>query len=287
MFKILMLQEWNNIADDQTEYLINDRLSYQRFLCMGLGDKVPDAKTIWAFRETVTKSGKMPELFKKLERALEAEGVITRRGSIIDATFAEAPRQRNSRDENETIKTGGVPEEWQAPGNESKLRQKDTDAKWAKKRDRVYFGYKNHVKVDRDSKMIVEYAVTDASVHDSQVAAHLVDRKDKCVHMDSAYSGVNVETEIRKKNKSVRLSIQEKGRRGAPLTKRQRSNNRRRSKIRCRVEHVFGHMGMSMGGTHIRSIGLIRAACHIGLKNLAYNISRLAILRAPKILLST
>jgi IS5 family transposase len=288
MFKILLLQEWNSIADDRTEYLINDRLSYQRFLGLGLGDKVPDAKTIWAYREEITKSGKMPELFKLLTRALESQGVITQRGSIIDASFAEAPKQRNTREENETLKGGETPEEWQTPGNEAKLSQKDTDARWTKKRGKSYYGYKDHIKADRDSKLIIDYAVTAASVHDSQVAAVLVDKKDRCLHMDSAYAGKTVEKEIRKKNSRARISVQEKGTRSSkPLTPRQRYNNRRRSRIRSRVEHVFGHMRVSMGGLFVRSIGLSRAACHIGLKNLAYNIHRLTVLGVTKKQFST
>jgi IS5 family transposase len=124
--------------------------------------------------------------------------------------------------------------------------------------------------------------VTDASVHDSQVAAELIDKKDKCVHLDSAYSGVSVERSIREKNKSVRLSVNQKGYRGRPLTNHQKAMNRRRSKIRSRVEHIFGHIRMSMGGLGIRCIGGLRAAAAIGLKNLAYNISRLAILATLK-----
>jgi IS5 family transposase len=287
MFKILLLQGWNNIADDHTEYLINDRLSYQRFLGLGLGDKVPDSKAIWSFRESLTKSGRLDELFGRFNKELESSGVITRRGSILDASFAEAPRQRNTREENETIKQGGVPEDWETPPQEAKLRQKDTDARWTKKNNRAYYGFKNHIKMDRDSKLITGYAVTDASVHDSKAAAGLVDEKDKCLHMDSAYAGATVEKEIRKKNGTARLSIQEKGTRGKPLTKRQRYNNRRRSKIRSRVEHVFGHMGKSMGGLFIRSIGIARATCNIVNKNLAYNIHRFAYLSAVKPQLST
>jgi len=280
MFKILLLQDWHNIADDQTEYLINDRLSYQRFLGLSLGEKVPDAKTIWLFRETLTQSGRIKELFDLFAKRMEDQGVITRRGSIIDAAFAQAPRQRNMREENEKLKRGQTPEGWEQPDQKNKRRQKDTDARWTKKNGLSYFGYKDHIKADRDSKMIVDYAVTDASVHDSQVAAELVDQKDKCIHMDSAYSGEPVEQSIRKRNKSVRLSIQQKGYRGRPLTKRQKAANRKRSKIRCRVEHVFGHMHSSMGGLNVRCIGKARASVRVGLKNLAYNISRLAFIKA-------
>jgi IS5 family transposase len=280
MFKILLLQDWHQIADDHTEYLINDRLSYQRFLGLSLGEKVPDAKTIWLFREALTKSGRIKELFSLFTKQMESQGVITRRGSIIDAAFAQVPRQRNTRDENEKIKKGETPEEWEHPEKKAKRRQKDTEARWTKKGGVSYFGYKDHIKADRDSKMIVNYEVTDASVHDSQMAAKLVDKKDKCVHMDSAYSGEPVEQSIREKNKSVRLSVQQKGYRGRPLTARQKAANRRRSKIRCRVEHIFGHMHTSMGGLHVRCIGKARTTARIGLKNLAYNISRLAVIKA-------
>ena len=282
MFKILLLQEWNNIADDHTEYLINDRLSYQRFLGLGLGDKVPDSKTIWLFRETLTKSGRMKELFKLFTTLMEGRGVITRRGSIIDASFADAPKQRNTRDENEKIKRGETPDGWAEQKSEAMLRQKDTDARWTKKSGISHFGYKDHIKADRDSKMIVEYTVTDASVHDSQCVSELIDSRDRCVHMDGAYVGETVETAIREKNRSVRLSIQEKGYRNRPLTNRQKASNRRRSKIRCRVEHVFGYMRMSMGGLSVRCVGVGRAASIIGLKNLAYNMMRLVTIEKRK-----
>jgi IS5 family transposase len=279
MFKILLLQRWNGIADDRTEYLINDRLSFQRFLKLGLGDKVPDAKTIWAFRENLVQSGRDKELFLMFKRLMEARGIITRRGSIIDAGFSDAPKQRNTREENERIQRGETPENWQGPENEARLRQKDADARWTKKHGVNHYGYKNHIKADRDSKMVVDYAVTDASVHDSQCAAELIDGRDRCVHMDSAYVGEGVEAAIREKNKGVRLSIQEKGYRNKPLTRRQKASNRRRAKIRSRVEHVFGHMRVSMGGMGVRCIGMRRAATEIGLRNLAYNMSRLAIIK--------
>ena len=87
MFKILVLQDLYRIADDSTEYLINDRLSFQRFVGMDLGDKVHDAKTIWLFRDTMTRSGRMKGLFDVFTNVLKQSGVITRRGSIIDVSF--------------------------------------------------------------------------------------------------------------------------------------------------------------------------------------------------------
>ena len=278
MFKILLLQAWYAIADDNTEYMINDRLSFQRFLGLALGDKVPDAKTIWLFRDTLSKSGADRELFGLFTGQMERQGVITREGSLVDATFVEVPRQRNSREENKQIKEGVTPEEWKKEEKSAKLRQKDVDARWAKKNNETHYGYKDHVKVDRKRKMIVDFTVTDASVHDSQEFEELVDDGDQEIHADSAYVGKELHERIHEKNPNVQLQINEKGYRNKPLTEEQKASNREKSRTRARVEHVFGHMTNSMGGLLIRSIGLRRAHCIVTFKNLGYNLSRYAYL---------
>jgi IS5 family transposase len=277
MFKILLLQQWYCMADDKTEYQINDRLSFQRFLGLSLGSKVPDAKTIWVFRENLVKSGAEKALFSLFAEQMKRKGIITRSGSIIDASFVEAPRQRNSREENERIKSGEIPEEWKKSPH--KLRQKDTDARWTKKNKENHYGYKNHVKVDKTSKLIVTYSVTDASVHDSQEIVGLVEEQDQELYADSAYVGAELHKEIRMKNKKVKLKIHEKGYRNHPLTEEQKKSNREKSRIRARVEHVFGHMTRSMKGLIVRGIGKCRAGCVVGLQNLAYNLSRYRYLR--------
>ena len=239
---------------------------------LSLGDKVPDAKTIWLFRENLTKSGADKDLFILFAQQMERQGVITRRGSIVDATFADAPKQRNTRDENKQIKDGQGEELWN--DNDHKRRQKDTDARWTKKNDETHYGYKDHVKVDRDSKMIVDYKVTDASVHDSQAIVELVDEKDEVLYADSAYTGEELQQDLLEKNPDLELRINEKGYRNKPLTDQQKENNRVKSKDRARVEHVFGHMTNSFGEIVVRSVGASRARCQIGLKNLAYNLQR-------------
>jgi len=115
MWKMVLLQEWYGLSNDSVEYLVNDRLSFQRFLGLDLNDKVPDANTLWDFKEALAKKGVDKELFELFEKQMEEIGVITRKGSIVDATFVEAPRQRNSREENKIIKEGGIPEEWEKP----------------------------------------------------------------------------------------------------------------------------------------------------------------------------
>ena len=269
LFKTIVLQRLYNLSDDQTEYQINDRMSFMRFLGLGLDDKVPDAKTIWLFKDTLTKAGIMDQLFSQFNRMLEERGIITHKGTIVDATFVDAPRQRNSRDENEKIKNGEIPEEWKK--NPHKMAQKDVDARWTKKRDETHYGYKDHVKVDADSKLILDYTVTPANVHDSKEFVDFFNEQDEAAYADSAYVGKELP-------QNVRNEVCEKGYRNKPLTEEQKKNNRRKSKIRCRIEHVFAFMTMSMRGLTVRSIGIERAAFNIGLTNLVYNLCRYSFL---------
>jgi IS5 family transposase len=272
MFKILIIQRMYGLSDGQTQFWILDRLSFMRFLGLELASDVPDEKTIWLFRETLAKSGKMKQLFKRFGSLLSKEGIIANKGCIVDASFVDVPRQRNDRDENELIKNGEIPEEWK--NNPSKLRQKDTDARWTKKNEETHYGYKDHIKVDKDSKIIIDYEVTDASVHDSQPLIDLLDKGDKGkeLYADSAYSGEPIAEEIAKRK--IKNKIHEKGYRGKPLTKKQITKNKKKSKTRVRVEHVFGFMTNSMRGMYIRAIGMVRTKMVIGLMNLVYNIFR-------------
>ena len=276
MFKILILQRLFNISDDQTEYQINDRVSFMRFLGLSLGDRVPDAKTIWLFRDTLAKAAVMEDLFHLFNLQLERQGIISHKGTIVDATFVEAPRQRNTREENRQIKEGKTPEAWDKPENVSKVRQKDTDARWTTKNRERHFGYKDHVKVDADSKVITAYSVTDASIHDSRALIELIDETDQVLYADSAYSGNPIADKL---PKEIKNQIQEKGYRNRPLTEQQKAENKRKSRIRSRIEHVFGYMTGSLHGITVRSIGIARAKFNIGLTNLIYNLCRYAILK--------
>lgn len=278
LFKVLVLQRIYNLSDDQTEYQINDRMSFMRFLGLHLGDRVPDAKTIWLFRDTLTKANVVRVLFDAFNKQLEEANLITRTGTIVDATFVEAPRQRNSKDELDDIKQGKIPEEWQKPKNKHKLRQKDVDATWTRKGNQTYYGYKDHVKADADSKLITDYAVTTASTHDSQPMPEMINSKDNVIYADSAYWGKVVAGKL---PKDVINMIHERGTKVQPLTEEQRKNNKKKSKVRCRIEHIFGFMTNSMHGITVRSIGIERAAFNIGLSNLIYNLCRFEFLNRP------
>ena len=276
MFKILILQKMYNISDDKTEYQINDRLSFQRFIGIQLYDTVPDAKTIWHFREVLKEAKILDTIFYRFTEKLERENIITYSGSIIDASFVEAPKQRNTRDENKQIANGEVPKKWKYKKNKNKLAQKDTDARWMTKNKVRYYGYKDHIKIDKKSKIITKYRVTSASVHDSQELKNLIDRKkDKRLYGDGAYAGKKYQKFI---PKHIKIRIHEKGYSGNPVTKTQERNNTAKSHIRARVEHVFAAM-QHFGGKTIRTVGIARAEIQIGILNLVYNLTRYAYLK--------
>jgi IS5 family transposase len=274
MFKVLVLQALYNLADEQTEYQILDRLSFMKFLGLELHDDVPDARTIWLFRETLIAAAAVEKLFGRFDAMLEAEGFQASGGQIIDATFVEAPRQRNGRDANAKIKKGEVPAEW----SDKKKAHKDTDARWTKKNSVAFYGYKNHVNIDRKNKLIRKYKVTDASVHDSQELDKLLDPRNdsQATWADSAYR--SDQQEARLKATGCASNIHERAYRNKPLTPEQEAANTERSRVRVRVEHVFGHIETAMNGCYVRTIGKARAQAKIGLENIAYNISRFTFL---------
>jgi len=281
MFKIVLLQYWNNISDDSAEYLTNCRLDWQRFLGMELGEKSPDAKTIWLFKETVGEAG-MRELFDMFNARLETLGVVTHSGSLIDATFVDVPRQRNSRDDNKTIKAGQIPEGWDKPENAAMFNQKDIDARWAKKGAETHYGYKDHAKVDKDSKIIVDFTVTSANRHDVTEFEGLIDVTDTEAWLDAGYASEEHVARIMKAYPGIILHICEKGQKNKPLTDEQKASNREKSHVRARVEHVFGYITRFMGGITIRTVGISRATRQICGMNLAYNMRRVAFLVAAK-----
>jgi transposase, IS5 family len=272
MFKILLLQRYYGLGDKQVEYQIIDRTSFKRFLGLETGDKVPDEKTVWAFREQLTKTGLVDELFGQFIGYLESKELIFNEGQIIDASFTIAPRQRNTREENQQIKNGQGKDLWN--DNPHKKSHKDIDARWTKKNNETFYGYKNHAKVDAKGKFINSYIVTDASVHDSQALDALLNEKDKGqpLYADSAYTGEDQENVITKHE--MKNEVHEKGYRNRPLTEVQNANNKIKSKTRVRVEHVFGFMEQSMNGLYLRCVGLVRASGIIGLINLTYNLFR-------------
>ncbi len=272
-FKIVVLQSLYNLSDEQTEFLIRDRLSFMRFLDLGLEDTVPDATTLWLFREALVEAKLIDTLFDRFGQHLAAKGYIARGGQIVDATIVSAPKQRNTREENDTVKNGHTPEDWEK--KPAKNRQKDKEARWTKKGGQSFYGYKNHVGVDKTHKLIRKWDATDASPHDSQKLDDVLDPTNTCkeVWADSAYRSAEIEAKLAAKG--LKSRIHRRAARNRPLSPTQEAANTTRSRVRARVEHVFGHQENSMGRKIVRTIGMARARFKIGMMNLGYNIRRL------------
>ena len=200
MFKILILKRYYGLSDEGIEYQIVDRTSFRKFLGISTVDEIPSDKTIWNYQEILTKKGTFDKLFDDFNAELLSKGLFFNEGQIVDASFVEAPRQRNSREENKQIKEGNGDKLWQSNDDDSeeeknrkrnKKRHKDIDARWTQKGGEDYYGYKAHTKVDRKSKLIKKHLTTPANVHDSQMIGELLDETDRgqTVHLDSGYAG--------------------------------------------------------------------------------------------------
>ena len=203
MFLILIFKASHSLSDERTKYLVKDRLSFMRFLGLSLADRVPDANSIWNFREALTRAviGGVPAieaLFRRFEAQLSAAGYIAMGGQIVDATVVAAPKQRNTEDES-LLKGGRIPEAWAA--KPAKLAQKDRDARWTVKYTKAKpsadgakrvdiaiptFGYKNQKKT------------TDAARHDGVQLPSLLDRANtgSGVWADTAYRSAKNEAHL-------------------------------------------------------------------------------------------
>jgi transposase, IS5 family len=287
MFKVLVLQALYNLSDDQAEFMIQDRLSFMRFLGLGLSDKVPDAKTIWLFREHLAQAGAVEKLFARFDKHLAKTGYLAMGGQIVDATIVAAPKQRNTDGEKADIKTGKVPDDWK--NKPAKLRQKDRDARWTVKFSKAKpaaeakpkqvdiavpaFGYKNHASIDRHHGFIRGWSVTDAAAYDGAQLEHVVGRNTGSkVWADTAYR--SKKNEIWLARRGYVSDIHHKKPKGRPMSEATARANGRRSKIRAFVEHVFAQQKARMG-LFVRTIGIVRAKAKIGMANLAYNLMRL------------
>ncbi len=274
MAKILILQACNNLADDRTEFLVNDRLSFKRFLGLGVNEKSPDAKAIWLWRERVLHSGLHEKIFAWFEGELAKSGFEAKGGQIVDATFV--PTHKPTGKHKKQLRE-------ETPLTKAQARQIDDDATFTKKGDVRYHGYKNHTNVDAKYKLIRKHETTTASVHDSRKLADVItppqseaSEEDRTLWADSAYRSAEAEAMLAARN--LVSKVHERAYRNKPLTELQKAANRLKSSVRARVEHVYGHMETAMGGLTIHTIGLARAEVKVTFKNLAYNMRRFAFL---------
>lgn len=269
--------------------MVRDRLSWMRFCGLGIADTVPDANTLWDFREALIAADTFDALFDELDRAINQAGLIPRAGQIVDASLIAAPKQRNSDGEKEAIKVGKTAQEiW--PDKPAKAAQKDTDGRWAVKYSKAkaradgskpvdiaipVYGYKSHISIDKQNGIIRRQIVTDAAQHDgARLREGLIQTANtgRRVWADTAYRSAANEDWL--EEQGLKSEVHRKKPRGRTMSKRTSRANGRKSAVRAKVEHVFGHQKDRMGLV-IRTIGLARAKATITLANMVYNMGRL------------
>lgn len=271
MIRLLVLQQLYDLSDEALEYQVLDRSSFQRFAGLEHSGRVPDAKTLWVWRERLKKQDLIGDISEAVGRQLSKAGFIARGGQIIDASIVTVPTQRNRREENETIAQGQVPEDWSG----AKRAQKDIDARWTHKHGKSYYGYKLHANTDRRWGFIRRLDVTPASVNDTRVFEAIVDETNtsRDVYADRGYAKAAREVALREQG--YRDRIQRKGQADRPLSPTQQRRNRGIARQRAFGEHPFARLAQ-MGGKSIRTIGLARARAVIELKVIAHNLMHLA-----------
>jgi transposase, IS5 family len=276
MVRVLVLQQLHGLSDEQMEYQLLDRLSFQRFVGLRHSSQIPDRTTLWTFRERLIAANAKETLFDAVERQLHRHGYIARCGQLVDASIVATPKQALKKDEKTLLgqPEQAMPIDW----SPAKRRQKDIEATWTKKHGKSYFGYKLTANADKRYKLIRKLKVTTASAHDT---LHLDDVLDplntsRDLFADKGY--VDAEREARLKSEGYRVHIQRKAKKCRPLSECQQRRNTRIAKTRSRVEHVFAGLEQ-LGGKTLRSIGLGRAALQLNLKAATYNLKRLCSLK--------
>lgn len=287
-FRMLVLQALHGLSLEQTEYLVRDRLSWMRFCGLGPGDAVPDANTLWDFREALIVARSLDRLFARLDRAIGEAGYLPMSGQIVDATLVAAPRQRNTDAEKAAIKAGNTAREiW--PDQPAKAAQKDVNARWTVKFAKARpaadgsprvdiaiptYGYKAHISIDRRHGVIRRQKVTDAAAHDgTRLREGLIDPNNTAsdVWADTAYRSAANEAFLRGIGKVSRIHVKKP--RGKAMPSRTARANARKSAVRARVEHPFAMLKGPMR-LMIRTIGQARAEAAVTFATMAYNMKR-------------
>ena len=256
MVKVLLLQQWYTASDPEIEAALWDRISFRRFVGLGLQDPVPDHSTISRFRAALAARGLGERLFAEVTRQLDAAGFLVKAGTLLDATLVAAQARRPSMDE--------------GPGASSAT---DPEASWTRKGGRAHFGYQAHLGVDAESGLIRRAILTPAHVNESEVADTLISGDERAVYADRAYESKARRARLRAQGINDRIMHRShKNQRGLPYWQQRR--NALIAPVRAPVEHVFGTLKRSYGYRTVRYLGLARNAVELWFKCMAYNLRR-------------
>jgi IS5 family transposase len=258
MVKVLLLQQWYGLSDPRLEEALSDTLSFRRFAGLRLGDGTPDHSTISRFRTALRTADLDAALFAEVARQFEAQGLILKQGTLMDATVVAAQARRPSLD--------------RGAGAKSPV---DADAAWTKKGGTSYFGYKAHVAVDAGSGLIRQAILTPAKTSESEVADRLVCGDERAVYGDKAYE--HKARRARLKAAGIKDRIMHRSHKNqARLPHWQQRRNRLIAPIRAAVERVFGTLKRGYGYHSVRYYSLAANATQLRLLAIAYNLRRAA-----------
>lgn len=254
LVKALLLQQWYGLSDPGLEEALSDRLSFRRFVGLGLDAGQPDHSVISRFRKQLRERGLDRALFEEVERQLQARGLLLKSGTLMDATVVSA-----------AVKKPGGPAGSRSPS--------DPDADWTRKGGKTWLGYKAHLGVDEGSGLIRRAELTSAKVYESQVAEALICGDERAVYGDRAYE--HKARRHRLKAVGIKDRIMHRSHRNqAALPPWQARRNRLISPIRAAVERVFGTLKRSYGYTRVRYRGLAANLLQLRFLCIAYNLRR-------------
>ena len=256
MVKVLLLEQWSNLSDPEMEAALGDRLSFRRFVGLGLEDATPDHSTISRFRKELTQRGLGEALFGEVGRQLEVRGMVLKEGTLLDATLVEAQVRK--------------PPAGSGLGRRS---DQDPDADWTRKYGRSYFGYKVHLGVDKGSGLIRQAVLTSAKVSDSEIADSLVAGDEQAVYADRGYESKRRRRWLQSQGIKDRI-MHRSHKHQAALPYWQQRRNRLIAPRRAAVERVFGTLKRTYHYTRVRYLGLSSNTTELWFKCLAYNLRR-------------
>lgn len=260
MVKALLLQQWYSLSDPGLEEALSDRLSFRRFVGLGLDENQPDHSVISRFRKQLRERGLDKVLFEEVERQLEARGLLLKAGTLMDATVVSAAVSKPS----------------SPAGSGSAL---DPDATWTRKGGKSYFGYKAHLGVDEGSGLIRRAKLTSAKINDSLAADDLICGDERAVYADKAYEHKDRRRRLKAAGIKDRIMHRShKNQNGLPHW--QAARNKLISPIRSAVERVFGTFKRTYGYRRVRYRGLGANFLELRLLCIAFNLKKAAALMA-------
>jgi IS5 family transposase len=271
LVRMAFLQSLYNLSDEDCEHQVLDRMSFQRFCRLDGVLHIPDARTLWSFKQRLAKGGLGGRaIFDAVSLQLQQQGYIPRGGQMVDASIVQAPITQARSEERQALNEGKAPEGWST----KRLRHTDRDARWTKKHGKSYYGYKVHSNVDARWKLIRRIEVTPANVDDGQTLKAVLDPGNTRGRLlaDRGYDA-QANRELLARHQ-LRDGIARRAKPGQEARQRLNARNRTINKTRARVEHVFAGLEQ-LGGKVVRAMTLARNELAITLKCVAYNAKRL------------